>query len=73
MYKRYWLVTFTHNFFDMKMLVYGTERELWAYLDSELGGGDDRHTGNYRYVGASDAEVASAKSLGMSAYLCPEL
>ena len=42
MYKRYWLVAFWKNGFEGKMLVFGTEEELWNYLNSEIGGGDDR-------------------------------
>lgn len=73
MYKRYWLVTFWNNGFEGKMLVHGTEQEMWKYLNSEIGGGDDRHTGNYSYIGATDKQVEMAKLLGMKAYLCPEV
>ena len=73
MYKRYWLVAFWKNGFEGKMLVYGTEEELWAYLNSEIGGGTDRTTGNYSYHGASDKEVEAAHVLNMKAYLCPEI
>lgn len=72
MYRRYWLVGFWKNGFEGKMLVFGTEEELWAYLNSEIGGGDYRHTGNYHYSGATDAEVEMARKLGMKAYLAPE-
>lgn len=73
MYKRYWLVAIYKNGFQAKMLVYGTEQEMWAYLNSEIGGGDDRHTGNYSYSGATDKEVEMAKALGIKCYLCPEI
>lgn len=73
MYKRYWLVKFWKNGFEGQMLVYGTEDELWAYLNSEIGGGNGRRTGNYRYHGATDREVKAAKLLCMKAYLCPEV
>lgn len=73
MYKRYWLVSFWKNGFEGKMLVYGTEEEMWAYLNSEIGGGDDRHIGNYSYTGATEAEVKAAKLLKIKAYLCPEI
>lgn len=73
MYKRYWLVAFWKNGFEGKMLVYGTEEEMWAYLNSEIGGGDERHTGNYSYSGATDAEVEAARLLKIKAYLCPEI
>ena len=73
MYKRYWLVAFWKNGFEGKMLVYGTEEELWAYLNSEIGGGDYRHTGNYSYHGATAQEVEAAHVLNMKAYLCPEV
>lgn len=72
MYERYWLVAFWKNGFEGKMLVYGTEEDMWAYLNSEIGGGDDRHTGNYSYKGATEAEVEAAKLLRMKAYICPK-
>ena len=71
--KRHWLVGVYVNGFQMKMLVYSTEQEMWAYLNSEIGGGDDRHTGNYSYHGATDKEVEMAKMLGIKCYLCPEI
>ena len=71
MYKRYWLVAINKNGFEAKFLVYGTEQELWKYLNSEIGGGDERHTGNYRYSGATDKEVEAARLLGIKAYLAP--
>lgn len=73
MYKRYWLVGFWKNGFEGKMLVYGTEEELWTYLNSEIGGGDDKHTGNYQYTGAREEDVKAARQLGMKAYLAPEI
>lgn len=71
--RRYWLVGFWKNGFEGKMLVYGTEQEMWAYLNSEIGGGDERHTGDYCYSGATSQEVEMARKLGMKAYLCPEI
>jgi len=71
--RRYWLVGFWKSGFEGKMLVYGTEQELWSYLNSEIGGGDERTTGNYRYQGATDEMVEMARKLGMKAYLCPEV
>ena len=71
--RRYWLVGFWRNGFEGKMLVYGTEQEMWAYLNSEIGGGDDRHIGDYHYSGATDSDVEMARKLGMKAYLCPEI
>ena len=73
MMRRYWLVGFWKNGFEGKMIVYGTEQELWDYLNSEIGGGDDRHTGNYRYSGATEKELEAAKVLGMETYLAPQL
>lgn len=71
--RRYWLVTIYKNGFEAKMLVYGSEREMWAYLNSEIGGGDERHTGDYGYTGATDSEVEMARKLRIKAYICPEL
>lgn len=73
MYKRYWLVAFWKNGFEGKMLVFGTEEELWNYLNSEIGGGDDRHIGNYSYKGATEQEVEAAKLLRIKAYIAPEI
>lgn len=73
MYKRYWLVSFWKNGFEGKMLVYGTEEELWSYLNSEIGGGDSQHTGNYRYSGATEQEVEAARLLKIKAYIAPEI
>lgn len=73
MYERYWLVAFWKNGFEGKMLVYGTEEELWDYLNSEIGGGDERHTGNYSYSGATDAEVEAARLLKIKAYIAPKI
>lgn len=73
MYKRYWLVAFWKNGFEGKMLVYGTEEELWNYLNSEIGGGDDRRIGDYSYKGATEEEVKAAKLLKIKAYIAPEI
>ena len=71
--RRYWLVGFKKNGFEGKMLVYGSEREMHDYLNSEIGGGDERHTGNYHYSGATEKEIEAARFLGLKAYICPEL
>lgn len=73
MYKRYWLVAFWKNGFEGKMLVYGTEEELWAYLNTEIGGGDERRIGDYYYSGATDRMVKAAKLLKIKAYIAPEI
>lgn len=71
--KRYWLVGFYKNGFEGRMIVHGTERELWAYLNSEIGGGDERHTGNYHYSGASEKDMQAVRQLGIKVYLAPEV
>lgn len=71
--RRYWLVAIDRNGFEAKFLVYGTEQELWSYLNSEIGGGDERHTGDYSYSGATDEEVKAARLLKIKAYLAPEV
>lgn len=73
MYRRYWLVAFWKNGFEGKMLVYGSENELWDYLNTEIGGGDNRTVGNYSYSGASEKEIEAARTLHMKAYICPEI
>lgn len=71
--RRYWIVKPHIRGFEMLMLVYGTEQEMWAYMNSEIGGGDDRHTGNYGYTGATDTERATLVKMGVKAYLAPEI
>lgn len=71
--RRHWLVGFWRNGFEGKMLVYGTEEEMWDYLNSEIGGGDERHTGDYHYIGARKEDIEAARILGIKTYLCPEL
>ena len=59
--KRVWIATYNKNGFEFKLMLYGTEQELHEYTRSELG---------YQlgYRGATDAEVAAAKQLGMKIY-----
>lgn len=72
MYRRTWIVTITTYGFKSKILFYGSERELWAYLRPDFGG-DERTTGNYSYSGATEKEIQAAKLLGMPVYICPEI
>ena len=65
MYERYWMCKINTNGFESMMLVYGTEQEMWSYMESELG-----YTPGYH--GASDNEVKMAKTLGMKVYMCPK-
>lgn len=65
MYRRYWLVSFWKRGFEGKMLVYGTEKELWAYLNAEFG--------SYSYSEATEAELLAARLLKLKAYICPEI
>lgn len=71
--RMYWLVGIEKNGFEAKMLVYGTEEEMQEYLNSEIGGADERHTGNYSYSGATEEEVKMARALGIKAYIAPEV
>ena len=73
MYSRTWLVSFWKNGFEGKMMVFGTEEELWAYLNSELGCSYKGCTGDYSYKGATDAEIEAAELLRMKVYLCPKI
>lgn len=73
MNRRYWVVNFWPRGFEVTMMVYGTEEELWDYLNSEIGGGDSRHTGNYSYHGATKEEYEAAQILRMKSYICPEI
>lgn len=72
MERRYWMIKVYTHCFQMMMMVYGTEQEMWAYLRPDFGG-DERTTGSYSYYGATDEEVKTAKALGMKAYICPEI
>lgn len=65
MYKRHWLISLNTNGFVGKVFVYGTEMETREYIDSEIPG----WTG---MVGATDNEVAAARTLGLPVYLAPE-
>ena len=62
MHERYWLVKINNNGFESKFLVFGTEDGMREYLTSELG---------YMpgYAGATEAEVAAAKLIGVKAYI----
>lgn len=71
--RMYWLVGIEKNGFQAKMLVYGTEKEMQDYLNSEIGGSDERHTGDYSYSGASASEVEFARALGIKAYIAPKM
>ena len=71
--RRYWVVCINKNGFEAKFLVYGTEKETWDYLDSEIGGGGFGCTGDYSYYGATDVDVRAARILGIKAYIAPEI
>lgn len=73
MNRRYWIVRFWKNGFEGVMLVYGTEDELWEYLNSEIGGAAPGHIGDYSYSGATGKEVEMARALKIKAYICPEV
>lgn len=59
--KRIWVASYNKNGFEFKVLLYGTEQELWDYTTSEFG---------YQlgYRGATDKEIEAAKTLGMKIY-----
>lgn len=63
MYKRHWIVKVTRNGFEFKVMLYGTEKELRNYIDTEL----SDYSG---YHGATEKEVEAAKTLGMKIYYC---
>ena len=66
--KRNWIYWFMVNGFKMEVMIEGTEEEFRAYIETEFpfakGG---------RYSGATDADVAHHKALGMPIYLAPTL
>lgn len=64
--RRYWIVRYIYNGFEMAMLVYGTEQEMQSYAESELG-----YTPRYR--GATDEEVEASKVLAMKRYIAPQI
>ena len=57
-----WIVTVDLNGFTVKVLVSTLEHELRGYLNSELPG----WTG---YIGATESEIAAARSLGLPIYM----
>ena len=59
-----WQIQYNTRGFSYYILVQGTEKEMWDYLDSEMG-----HVGKYRAL--SDHEVAIAKELNTPIYLAP--
>ena len=66
MYRRIWLLKPTVNGFNTFMLVEGTEQEMWAYAQSELGVIP-------AYTGASEDEVKALKKMGAKIYIAPKL
>jgi hypothetical protein len=66
MYRRIWLLKPTVNGFSTFMLVEGTEQEMWAYAQSELGTIP-------AYTGASEDEVKALKKMGAKIYIAPKL
>ena len=66
--RRTWIVRLDINGFRTFIMVYGTEREIISYVESEI-------PSQYikSYSGMSDSEVETAKKLKMAVYLAPEL
>lgn len=62
MYNRVWMVNCNRNGFKYVILVETTEDRLHGYIKTELPDATS-------YSGASEAEVKSAKTLGMPIYL----
>ena len=65
--KRDWIYKFMMNGFKMVIIIEGTEDEMRAYLP------EINPKGNGFYSGATEAEVANYKALGMPIYLAPTL
>lgn len=65
MYERYWLISHVVYGFEMKFFMYGTENAIQSYMASEFGS-------ILSYTGATDAEVAAGRLLGMKVYLAPK-
>lgn len=65
MYRRYWLIELEQRGFASKCLMYGTEEEIHAYMESEIGYMPS-------YSGATEKEVEAARLLKIKAYIAPE-
>ena len=66
--RRTWMVRLDINGFRTFIMVYGTEREIMEYIESEIPSQYIRS-----YSGMSNQEVETAKKLKMAVYLAPEL
>lgn len=66
MYRRIWRLEPIINGFHTYLLVEGTEAEMWAYAQSELGTIP-------AYTGASEDEVKALKKTGAKIYVAPKL
>lgn len=60
--KRYWIVKYTWNGFELPLFLYGTESEMQDYCQSELGRIP-------AYSGATDAQVEAGRALRMKFYI----
>ena len=61
-----WRVEYEYRGFKQLILVRGTENEMRAYMDSEMG-----YVG--RYSACSDREIDAAKVLKLPVYIAPKL
>lgn len=63
--RRVWQIWYENRQFRYFLLVSGTEKEMWDYLDSEMG-----YVG--RYHALTEAEIRQARDLGVPVYLAPQ-
>lgn len=61
-----WKVKYRQNLFDVFILIQGTEKEMWDYMDSEMG-----HVGSYYAL--TDEEIRATELLDIPIYLAPEI
>lgn len=60
-----WQIQYEDNGFKYKIFVRGTEPEMQAYMESELG-----FVG--RYSACTDSELSAIKTLNLPIYIAPE-
>lgn len=63
---RVWSIRYSYRGFQYRILVEGTEPEMYDYMQSEMG-----YVGSYYALDEQD--VRMAKELGMKIYLAPQL
>ena len=61
-----WKVTYQNKGFDTVVLIRGTEKEMWDYMESEFG-----YVGSYYAL--SKEEARACKEMGFRIYIAPQI